>query len=164
MHVGGYLMYYSASQKSLHALSGIPREYSLGTPRTRCTRAQNRVYYVTAQAKERALASCITRECNLASARALRPRSAISLEFARARSPIVKYRVWNHLKQYLTHTYRPKNKQQLLDGIMEFWRKKMTPDQCTRYINHLHRVIPVVIAKNGEAVVDDEIPRRRHNQ
>ena len=26
-----------------------------------------------------------------------------------------------------------------------------------RHINHIHRVVPVVIAKGGEAVVDDEL-------
>ena len=33
-------------------------------------------------------------------------------------------------------------------GIKEFW-KTLTPEKCTRYINHLHRVIPVVIEKQG---------------
>ena len=51
--------------------------------------------------------------------------------------------------QFLTHTYKPKNKEELLNGIMEFWRTKMTAGKSTRYINHLHCV---VIAKNGEAV------------
>ena len=69
-------------------------------------------------------------------------------------------RVWSHLKQYLTHTIRPKNKQEMVDGIKEFWRTKMTTEQCTRYINHLHRVLPVIIAKNGEPVADDEIRRQ----
>lgn len=69
-------------------------------------------------------------------------------------------RVWSHLKQYLTHTVRPKNKQELINGIKQFWGTKLTIEQCTRYINHLHRVIPYVIAKGGEAVVDDEIKRR----
>ena len=54
-----------------------------------------------------------------------------------------------------------KNKQQLVDGIKQFGNTKLTVAQCTRYINHLHRVIPVVIAKDGEAVADDEI-RRTH--
>jgi len=43
---------------------------------------------------------------------------------------------------------------------MEFWKSKMTVGQCIRYINHIHRV-PVVIANNGEAVVDDQITRRQ---
>ena len=37
----------------------------------------------------------------------------------------------------------------------------MTVEQYVRYINHIHRVVPVVIANNGEAVVDDQITRRR---
>lgn len=65
--------------------------------------------------------------------------------------------VWSHLKQYLTHIIKPKNKQELIDGIKHFWNTKLTAAQCTRYINHLHRVIPVVIAKQGEAVVDYEL-------
>ena len=31
--------------------------------------------------------------------------------------------------------------------------------QCRKYINHIHRVVPVIIEKQGEAVVDDELPR-----
>ena len=56
-------------------------------------------------------------------------------------------RVWSHLKQYLTHTYKPKNKKELIDGIKQFWNSKLTVEQCTRYINHIHRVVPVVISK-----------------
>ena len=50
----------------------------------------------------------------------------------------------------------------MVNGIKEFWRTKMTAELCTRYINHLHRVIPVIIAKNGEPVVDDEL--RSHTE
>ena len=70
-------------------------------------------------------------------------------------------RVWSHLKQFLTYTVKPHNKQQLIDGIKLFWRTKLTVPQCTRYINHIHRVVPVVIEKNGEAIVNDELPRLR---
>ena len=70
-------------------------------------------------------------------------------------------RVWNHLKQFLTYTVKPRNKQELIDGIKLFWRTKLTVAQCTHYINHIHRVVPVVIEKHGEAVVDDELPRLR---
>lgn len=69
-------------------------------------------------------------------------------------------RVWSHLKQYLTHTYKPNNKNELINGIKQFRRTKLTVEQCTRYINHIHRVIPIVLAKGGEAVVDDELQRR----
>ena len=33
-------------------------------------------------------------------------------------------------------------------GIRTFW-KRMTPELCTHYIDHLHRVMPVVIEKDG---------------
>ena len=68
-------------------------------------------------------------------------------------------RVWSHLKKYLTYTIEPKNKQELVDGIKKFWREKLTVNQCKRYIDHIQKVIPVIISKNGEAVVDDEVPR-----
>ena len=68
-------------------------------------------------------------------------------------------RVWSHLKLYLTYEAKPQNKQELVDGIKEFWRTKLTLAQCRRYINHIHKVIPIIIAKEGHAVVDDEIPR-----
>ena len=66
-------------------------------------------------------------------------------------------RVWNQLKQFLTHTVRPTNKQELVNGIKLFWSMKLTIEQCVRYINHLHRVIPVIINKDGNAVIDDEV-------
>ena len=53
---------------------------------------------------------------------------------------------------------KPHNKQELIDGIKTFWRTKLPVAQCRHYIDHIHRVVPVVIEKNGEAVVDDELP------
>ena len=61
-------------------------------------------------------------------------------------------RVWNSLKVYLSRHVRPTNKAQL---IKEFWKCKMTPRQCRRYINHIHKVLPKVIAADGHATVDD---------
>jgi len=69
-------------------------------------------------------------------------------------------RVWSHLKQYLTHTIKPRNKNELIEGIKQYWNTKLTIEQCKRFINHIHRVIPVLIAKGGEAVVDDELRRK----
>ena len=68
-------------------------------------------------------------------------------------------RVWSHMEQYLTYSVKPKNKQELVDGINKFWSEKLTVSQYKRYINHIKKVIPVILAKNGEAVVDNEIPR-----
>lgn len=68
-------------------------------------------------------------------------------------------RVWSHLKQYLTYTVKPHIKETLVNGIKQFWREKLTIMQCRKYINHIRRVVPVIIEKQGEAVVDDELPR-----
>ena len=56
--------------------------------------------------------------------------------------------VWGSMKENLRNSYKPRNLEQLKSGIKEFW-KTLTPEKCTRYINHLHRVIPVVIEKQG---------------
>lgn len=61
-------------------------------------------------------------------------------------------RVWSHLKHFLS-----RNKQELVDGIQLFWRTKLTVFQCNQYINHIRKVIPKVIEKQGSAVVDDEV-------
>ena len=57
--------------------------------------------------------------------------------------------VWGSLKEYLRNTHKPRNLEELKSGIKEFW-KTLTPAVCTRYINHLKKVIPVVIQKQGE--------------
>lgn len=31
---------------------------------------------------------------------------------------------------------KPRNKQELVDGIKKFWRKKVTPKKCGKYIDH----------------------------
>ena len=33
-------------------------------------------------------------------------------------------KVWSHLKQYLTHFTNPRNKQEMVSGIKEYWSKK----------------------------------------
>ena len=56
--------------------------------------------------------------------------------------------VWGSMKEFLRKEYKPKGLEDLKKGIREFW-KTLTPSVCTRYINHLHRVIPKVIEENG---------------
>ena len=59
--------------------------------------------------------------------------------------------VWHQMKHYLRTRVRPKNKEELLSGMKEFWAKAMTPEQCQRYINHVQRVLPKVVAAKGGA-------------
>ena len=55
---------------------------------------------------------------------------------------------WGSLKQYLRTSYKPRNLDELMDGIQEFW-DSLTPDVCQKYIRHLHTVIPQAIAVDG---------------
>ena len=56
--------------------------------------------------------------------------------------------VWGSLKQYLRNVYKPKNLDELKEGIKQFWAT-LTPTVCTRYIQHLKKVIPKVIEHEG---------------
>ena len=52
------------------------------------------------------------------------------------------------VKEYLGNDYKPRGLEDLKLGIKEFW-KKLTPAKCTKYIEHMQKVIPVVTEKQG---------------
>ena len=56
--------------------------------------------------------------------------------------------LWHELKEYLRREVKPLHKQQLVDGIKQFWA---TVDvvKCCRYIKHLDKVVPKVIELLG---------------
>lgn len=56
--------------------------------------------------------------------------------------------VWGSMKEYLRNDYKPRNLEELKSGIKDFW-KKLTPAKCAKYIQHMQKVIPVVIEKQG---------------
>ena len=56
--------------------------------------------------------------------------------------------VWGSMKEFLRNKYKPSGLEDLKKGICAFW-KTITPAVCTKYINHLHRVIPAVIKQDG---------------
>lgn len=58
--------------------------------------------------------------------------------------------LWHELKEYLRREIKPRNKQELVDGISSFW-STVDVCKCKKYIGHLRKVIPVVIEKNGDA-------------
>ena len=58
--------------------------------------------------------------------------------------------LWHELKEYIRRVTKPTTKQQLVDGITEFW-SNLTVVKCTKYINHLKKVLPKVIELNGAA-------------
>ena len=60
--------------------------------------------------------------------------------------------LWDELKFYLESKVKPRNKQELVDGIKKFWAKKVTPEKCAKYIDHvLHKAIPAVVEAQGAA-------------
>jgi len=58
--------------------------------------------------------------------------------------------LWHELKNHLRRFVKPRVKEELLNGIQQFW-KTVTPAKCRKYIGHLEKVIPVVIAREGRA-------------
>lgn len=56
--------------------------------------------------------------------------------------------VWSALKGNLRCVVKPKTKDQLFDGIVNFW-ESLKAEQCGKYIDHVHRVIPHVILNRG---------------
>ena len=52
--------------------------------------------------------------------------------------------LWGSLKQHLCTTHKPRNFEQLKEGILNFWQT-LTPAVCRKYIIHLHKVIPRVM-------------------
>ena len=60
--------------------------------------------------------------------------------------------MWHELKEYMRREVKPKNKQELISGIQEFW-DTVSVDKCTKYIRHLRKVIPRVIELQGDATL-----------
>ena len=52
------------------------------------------------------------------------------------------------MKNFLRDKVKPKNMAQLKAGIRLYW-KKMTPEVCGQYIDHLKRVMPDVLKVDG---------------
>ena len=58
--------------------------------------------------------------------------------------------LWHELKEYIRRVKKPRTKEELIDGIKEFW-DSVTVTKCLKYINHLKEILPKVIELNGNA-------------
>ena len=58
--------------------------------------------------------------------------------------------LWHEMKHHFRTRVKPRTEEQLLQGISEFWGK-LTAWRCQRYINHIQRVLPVVVEREGRA-------------
>ena len=59
-------------------------------------------------------------------------------------------RVWRELKFFIARHVKPLTKKELVAGICLFWKTRMTPQKCIRYIAHTHDVLPKIIEEEGE--------------
>ena len=57
--------------------------------------------------------------------------------------------LWHELKEYVRREVKPRNKQELIDGIVHFW-SSVDVRKCCRYIDHLKKVLPRAIEVAGE--------------
>lgn len=58
--------------------------------------------------------------------------------------------VWGAMKDYLRNKEKPRSKEALVEGIRNFW-KTLTPERCGNYIDHIHKVLPIVVLNEGGA-------------
>ena len=56
--------------------------------------------------------------------------------------------MWHEMKEYLRRVVKPRKKEELMKGIQEFW-ETVNIEKCTRYINHLRKVLPKIIECDG---------------
>ena len=59
--------------------------------------------------------------------------------------------VWAYLKWYIRKKAKPRNQADLIHAIQTFWKSKLTINLCNKYIDHLYKVVPIVVEKKGEA-------------
>jgi hypothetical protein len=59
--------------------------------------------------------------------------------------------VWNDLKYFLCYDRKPKNKEELVNGISEFWKNRVTREYCNTKINKITSVVRKVVAVAGRA-------------
>ena len=58
--------------------------------------------------------------------------------------------LWHELKEFLRREVKPRTKDELVQGILQFW-ETVDVTKCTRYIRHLRKVLPRIVELNGDA-------------
>jgi hypothetical protein len=59
--------------------------------------------------------------------------------------------VWHDLKDYLSKVIMPTGENDLVNGILKFWRQIVTVEYCNSKIDHLKRVLDTAIVNKGKA-------------
>ena len=58
--------------------------------------------------------------------------------------------LWAEMKYFLRKNIKPLTQDQLIAGIKSFW-DTVDKAKCNRYINHINKVLPIVIERGGKA-------------
>ncbi|KAJ8026316.1 Transposable element Tcb2 transposase [Holothuria leucospilota] len=64
-------------------------------------------------------------------------------------NPIEK--LWHEMKEFLRKEHKPTKKEELVQGIVLFWKQRVTPEKCRTYIGNLRKAIPAVVESLGMA-------------
>ena len=59
--------------------------------------------------------------------------------------------VWGSMKEAIRNNYKPRTLPDLEEAVLHYWRTNMTPEVCSRYVSHIHRVLPAVVENQGQA-------------
>ena len=57
--------------------------------------------------------------------------------------------VWSAMKDFLQRKVKPKTNDQLVSGIEAYW-ETLTVQKCRTFIDHIHKVLSVVVLNNGK--------------
>ena len=58
--------------------------------------------------------------------------------------------LWHELKEFIRREVKPSTKDELVNGILRFWRL-VDAHKCSKYFDHLKKVLPAVIQCQGRA-------------
>lgn len=61
--------------------------------------------------------------------------------------------MWHDLKHFIWTTVKTHYKEELFQGIKTFW-VTVTPQKCSRYVEHLKKIIPRVQGRSHEMLTD----------
>jgi hypothetical protein len=56
--------------------------------------------------------------------------------------------LWANLKHHIRKHVKPRNKEELVNGIKDYW-SGLTVETCQNYIQHIHKVVPAIVASEG---------------
>ena len=62
--------------------------------------------------------------------------------------------LWHELKFYLESKVKPKNKQELVDGIKAFWVERVTEEKWAKYIDHVHKKVVLTVEEARGAATE----------